>query len=135
MCSLNVWMHCRLLSSHNLTVSSELLETKCWLSGEKATFRTHEECPDKVPATFACCLQQVTHHICTNKKDLQLSLFHSLSMKARTYKSVQSKPYNTLQKIESPSQTYHQNILCLYTGYPPIRNLCITNTKKELAPK
>ena len=56
-------------------------------------------------------------------------------MKARTYKSVQSKPYNTLQKIEGPSQTYHQNILCLHTGYPPIRTLCITNKKKELAPK
>jgi len=80
-CSLNVWMHCQLLSSHTLTVWSELLETKCWLSGEKTTLRTHEACPDKVPATFACCLQEVTHHIFTNKKDLQLSLFHSLSMK------------------------------------------------------
>ena len=60
------------------------------------------------------------HHICTNKKDLQLSLFHSLSMKAGTYMYVQSRPYNTLQKTEGPSQTYHQNILCLCTGYPPI---------------
>jgi len=32
-------------------------------------------------------------------------------MKARTYKSVQSKPYNTLQKTEGPSQIYQQNIL------------------------
>ena len=113
MCSLNVWMHCRLLSSHTLIVWSELLETKCWLSGEKATFRTHEACPDKVTATFSCFLQQVKHHICTNKKDLQLSQFHSLSMKASTYKSVQIKPYNTLQKTEGRSQTHHQNILSM----------------------
>lgn len=91
MCSLNVWMHCRLLSSHTLTVWSELLETKCWLSGENATLRTHEAWPDRVPATFACCLQQVTHHICTNKTDLYLSVFHSQNMKARTHQSVQSK--------------------------------------------
>jgi len=128
-CSLNVWMHCRLLSSHTFTVWSELLETQCWLSGEKATLRNNAACPDKVPATLPCCLQQVTHHTCTNKKDLQLSLFHSLSMKAITYMYVQSKSYNTLQKTEGPSQAYDQNILCLCTGYPPISTFCITNTK------
>jgi len=132
--TLNVWMHCRLLNSHTLTVWSEMLETQCWLSGEKATFRTHEACPDKVPATFACYLQQFTH-ISTNKKDFQLSLFHALSMKARTYKSVQSKLYNTLQKTEGPSQTYHQSILCLCTGYPLKRNCCITNKRKSTCSK
>ena len=128
-------MQCRLLISHTLTVWSELLETNCWLSGEKATLRTHEACPDKVPATFACFLQHVTHHICTNKKDLQLSCFQSLSMKASSYESVERIPYNTLQKTEGPSQPYYQNIQCLCRGYSPVSTLCITNTKNELAPK
>ncbi len=32
-------------------------ETKCVLSGLKATFKTQEPCPDKVPAKLACCLE------------------------------------------------------------------------------
>ena len=34
------------------------LETKCVLSGQKETPRTHEPWPDKVPAKLACCLQR-----------------------------------------------------------------------------
>ena len=32
-------------------------DTKCWLSGEKATVRTQELWPDSVPAKLACCLK------------------------------------------------------------------------------
>lgn len=32
-------------------------ETKCVLSGQKATLRTQDPCPDKVPARLACCLK------------------------------------------------------------------------------
>lgn len=134
MCSLNVWMHCRLLSSHTLTVWSELLETKCWLSGEKATLRTHEACPDKVPATFACCLQQVTHHICTNKKDLNLSLFHSFSMKASTHQSVQSKPTIHFRRQKVPvrhtTNIFYVHVQDILQFGPPASLI----QKNELAP-
>lgn len=56
LCSLNVCTHCLLLNSHTLTDLSELDDTKWVPSGAKSTLKTHDACPDKVPATFACCL-------------------------------------------------------------------------------
>lgn len=35
----------------------------CWLSGEKATDKTHELWPEMVAARFPCCLEQRTHHV------------------------------------------------------------------------
>jgi len=81
-CSLNVWMHCLLLSSHTLTVWSELLETKCWLSGEKATLSTQEACPDRVPTAFACCLQQGTLNI---NKQWNSILLHTATLQIKLY--------------------------------------------------
>jgi len=35
------------------------LETKCVLSGQNETPRTHEPWPERVPAKLACCLREV----------------------------------------------------------------------------
>ena len=47
---LNLWII--LITIQN----GEYLETKCVLSGQNETPRTHEPCPDRVPAKLACCL-------------------------------------------------------------------------------
>ena len=56
--SSKVWTHDLLANSQILTEWSELLETKCVLSGEKSTPNTHDACPDNVPTAFACCLDK-----------------------------------------------------------------------------
>ena len=40
-------------------------ETKCVLSGEKATLSTHDPCPESVPARLACWLQTDRQNINT----------------------------------------------------------------------
>ena len=47
-CSENVWTHCLVAISQTLTVRSEEPETKCSLSGEKATHSTQLVWPDSV---------------------------------------------------------------------------------------
>ena len=127
-------MHCRLLSFHILNICSELLETKCWLSGEKSTLRTHEECPEKVPATLAFCLQQDTHHICCNKK-----LYNYRSFTYWAWKPVPISLYKINPAIHFRWQKFpvrHTNkSFYVYVQYSPISTFCITNTRNELAPK
>lgn len=63
--ALNVCIHFLVATSHTLTVLSELPDTKFLPSGEKATLRTHEACPDKVPTTLECWLKQLSQQNAT----------------------------------------------------------------------
>ena len=56
-CSEKVWMHCLVATSHTLTVRSEDPETKCSLSGEKATLRTQLVWPESVAMRLPLLLQ------------------------------------------------------------------------------
>ena len=55
--SLNTCWHCMLSKSQTRTVLSALPDTKRLPSGENATERTHDACPDNVPAKFAWTLK------------------------------------------------------------------------------
>ena len=52
-CSLKVWTHCLVLTSHTLTQPSLLPDTRCSLSGEKLTEMTQETWPDMLPSRVA----------------------------------------------------------------------------------
>ena len=56
-CSENVWIHCLVEPSQIRTVWSAELDTKCSLSGEKATDRTQLVWPDNVPTNWPWFLQ------------------------------------------------------------------------------
>ena len=131
---LNVLMHCQLINSSILTVWSELLETKCLLSREKATFRTHEVCPDTVPVILAYCLQQVTHHICSKK---ELSNYHSFTywaLKQLHLCLYKMNPTIHFRRQKFPVRHTTKSFY-VYVQYSPISTFCNTNTKNELAPK
>lgn len=65
-CSLNVLTYECEANSQTLTEWSELPETKCFLSGANATFKTHELWPDNVAAKLKCCLKIINEALKIN---------------------------------------------------------------------
>ena len=54
-------------------ISEAYQDTKCVLSGENATFNTHEPCPDRVPAKLACWLKKHEWNMDTFSSDTNIS--------------------------------------------------------------
>lgn len=53
----NVCIHFLCVKSHIFTVLSLDDDAKCLPSGENDTHKTHDACPDNVPATSECALK------------------------------------------------------------------------------